>query len=108
MVFHFQTREMDCSDRFLKGRLLVVWVSDETLRDVFDIIYYVNWTIVRKIQSVRWLDGVFQGQHLPSLNANYVAINKDLETLQPQLYWLKLKICYDQGYNDIWVVTETK
>ena len=30
--------------------------------------------------------GFFKGQHLPSLNTNYVAINKDLETLQPQLY----------------------
>ena len=72
------------------------------------LIYYVKWTVVRKNQSVRWLDGVFQGQHLPSLNANYVAINNDLETLKPQLYQIKLKICYDQGHNDMGDVTEKK
>ena len=36
--------------------------------------------------DLRWLDTVFQGQHLPSLSINYVAINKDLEKLPPQLY----------------------
>ena len=35
---------------------------------------------------LRWLDTVFQGQYLPSLSINYVAINKDLEKLPPQLY----------------------
>ena len=35
---------------------------------------------------LRWLDTVFQGQYLPSLSVNYVAINKDLEKLTPQLY----------------------
>ena len=29
--------------------------------------------------TLRWLDGVFQGQYLPSLSVNYVAINKDME-----------------------------
>ena len=28
--------------------------------------------------TLRWLDGVFQGQYLPSLSVNYVAINKDM------------------------------
>ena len=32
------------------------------------------------------LDTVFQGQYLPSLSINYVAINKHLEKLPPQLY----------------------
>ena len=36
--------------------------------------------------NLRWLDIVFQGQYLPSLIVNYVAINKDLEKLTPQLY----------------------
>ena len=36
--------------------------------------------------ALRWLDTVFQGQYLPSLSVNYVAINKDLEKLTPQLY----------------------
>ena len=35
---------------------------------------------------LRWLDTVFQGQYLPSLSVNYVAINKVLEKLPPQLY----------------------
>ena len=36
--------------------------------------------------NLRWLDTVFQGQYLPSLNINYVAKNKVLEKLPPQLY----------------------
>ena len=36
--------------------------------------------------SLRWLDIVFQGQYLPSLSVNCVAINKYLEKLTPQLY----------------------
>ena len=38
------------------------------------------------IMSLRWLDTVFQGKYLPSLSINYVAINKVLEKLPPQLY----------------------
>ena len=37
-------------------------------------------------EGLRWLDTVFQGQYLPSLSINYVAINKVLEKLPPQLY----------------------
>ena len=37
-------------------------------------------------QLLRWLDTVFQGQYLPSLSINYVAINKVLEKLPSQLY----------------------
>ena len=55
-----------------------------------------------------WLDEVFQGQYPPSLRINYATINKDLENLPPQLYQIKMKICYDQGYNDIGVVIATK
>ena len=36
--------------------------------------------------GLRWLDTVIQGQYLPSLSLNYVAINKDLEKWPPQLY----------------------
>ena len=39
-----------------------------------------------KMVRLRWLDIVFQGQYLPSLSVNCVAINKDLEKLTPQLY----------------------
>ena len=58
--------------------------------------------------ALRWLDIVFQGQYLPSLSVNCVAINKDLEKLTPQLYYIKMKIGYDQGSNDIGVVIATK
>ena len=40
----------------------------------------------RGIFALRWVDTVFQGQYLPSLSINYVAINKVLEKLPPQLY----------------------
>ena len=56
----------------------------------------------------RWLYRVFRGQYLRSLSINYVAINKELEKLLPQLYYITSKICYDQGYNDITVVIATK
>ena len=36
--------------------------------------------------KLRWLDTVFQGQYLPSLSINYIAINKVLDKLPPQLY----------------------
>ena len=58
--------------------------------------------------DLRWLDTVFQGQYLPSLRINYVAINKHFEKLPPQMYQIKIKICYDQGCNDIGVVVATK
>ena len=38
------------------------------------------------LKMLRWLDTVFQGQYLPSLSINYVAINKVFEKLPPQLY----------------------
>ena len=60
------------------------------------------------VQLSRWLDTVFQGQYLPSLSINYVAINKVLEKLRPQLYQIKMKICYDQGCNSIGVVIATR
>ena len=40
----------------------------------------------KKLRMLRWLDTVFQGQYLPSLSINYVAINKVLQKLPPQLY----------------------
>ena len=32
------------------------------------------------------MKGTFQGQYLPSLSLNYIAIIKDLDKLPPQLY----------------------
>ena len=42
-------------------------------------------TLLISLTTLRWLDTVFQGQHLPSLSINYVAINKVLEKLPTQL-----------------------
>ena len=42
------------------------------------------------------------------MKINYVAINKDMEKRLPKLYQTKMKICYEQGYIDIIVVTATK
>ena len=33
--------------------------------------------------GLRWLNGFFHGQFLPSVNINYVIIDKDLEKLPP-------------------------
>ena len=56
---------------------------------------------------IRWLDRVSHGQYLPSLIINCVAINKDSEKLPPQLYYIEMKICCDQGYDVIGVVIPT-
>ena len=64
--------------------------------------------LVRIDYELRWLDIVFQGEYLPSLSINYVAINNVLEKLPPQLYYVKMKICYDQGCNGIGVAIATK
>ena len=40
----------------------------------------------------------FHGQYLPSLNTNYLAINKDMELRLPQLYYTKMKNCCKQCY----------
>ena len=54
---------------------------------------------------LRWLDTIFQGEYLPSLRINSVVINNVLEKLPPQSYLTKMKICYDQGCNDIGAIT---
>ena len=36
------------------------------------------------VNLIKWVDEVFQGQYLPILGINYVAINRDLEKLPPQ------------------------
>ena len=53
------------------------------MKNVDLIVLYVY---CKEIVQLRWLDTVFQGQYLPRLSVNYVAINKDLEKLTPQLY----------------------
>ena len=44
----------------------------------------------------------------PNSEHNYVAIDKHLEKLPPQFYWIKMKICHDQECNDIGFVIATK
>ena len=54
--------------------------------------HHVNFTETGDIDlafvrsSLRWLDRVFQGQYLPSLRIDHVAIKKDLEKLSAHLY----------------------
>ena len=51
--------------------------------------YFVYLTLIstfKLLLYLRWLDTVFQGQYLSSLSINYVAKNKVLEKLPPQLY----------------------
>ena len=47
---------------------------------------------------LRWLDTVFQGQCLPSLSINYVAINKGLKKFPPQL----ATVILDKNENLLW------
>ena len=42
--------------------------------------------LISPLSFLRWLHRVFKGQYLQSFIRNYVAINKDLEKLPPQLY----------------------
>ena len=51
--------------------LLTEMLVTEYLRQSFEL-------IINKLE-LRWLDTVLQGQYLPSLSINYVAINKVLE-----------------------------
>ena len=47
---------------------------------------------------LRWLDWIFWGGYLPSLSINYVSMSKDMGKTSPQLYYIKMKISYDQGF----------
>ena len=51
--------------------------------------------------SLRWLDTVFQGHKLRCHKQSF-------GKLPPQLYQIKMKLCYDQGCNDIGVAIATK
>ena len=44
------------------------------------------WNNIGRPGIWRWLDTVLQGSIIPSLSIDYVAINKHLEKLRPQLY----------------------
>ena len=52
-----------------------------------DHAYLAKITKMRYRETLRWLDTVFQGQYLPRLSINYVAINKDLEKLTPHHFF---------------------
>ena len=70
-------RELPSLERLeLKIGLSSEFFNKIPVRILFDVLFRV----------LRWLDTVFRGQYLPSLSINYVAINKDLEKLPPQLY----------------------
>ena len=57
-----------------------------------------------------WLvNWIFSGIYLPTLNVYYVSIKKEIakRVLVPQLYYIKVKICYDPCFIDIAVVITT-
>ena len=56
---------------------------------------------------LRWLDWIFWGGYLQSLSINYVAMSKDIEKRFPQLFYIKMKICYDLGFIAIGVAMAT-
>ena len=58
-------------------------------------------------KRLRWLDWIFLGRYLPSLNLNYVGMSKDIEKRLPQLYYIKMKISYDLGFIAIGVAMAT-
>ena len=106
-VLSFPDSRNGFSERFLKVDFSVSgYRMKRCVMSVFDILRQMNNS--QKTSKLKVAQRVFQGQYLPSLNINYVAINKNLGTFQPQLYLIEMEICYDQGYNDIRVVTETK
>ena len=49
----------------------------------------------------------FLGGYLPRLSINYVGMSKDMEKRLPQLYYIKMKISYDLGFNAIGVAMAT-
>ena len=51
-----------------------------------------------KGEKLRWLDLIFKGGCLPSLNINYVGMSKDMGKRLPQLYYIKMKLSYDLGF----------
>ena len=60
-----------------------------------------------KLGGLRWLDWIFLSGYLPSLSINYVAMSKDMGKRLPQLYYIKMKISYDLGFNAIGVAIAT-
>ena len=77
--------------------------SCQTTQNVICNLIMYAWTCeeskISAFLGLRWLDTVFQGQYTSSLSLNYVAINKVLEKLPPQLYYIKMEICYDQSWH---------
>ena len=54
-----------------------------------------------------WLDWIFLGGYLQRLSINYVGMSKYMGKRLPQLYYIKMKICYDLGFNAIGVAMAT-
>ena len=59
------------------------------------------------ISPLRWLDWIFVGGYLQSLNVNYVGMSNDMEKRSPQLYYIKMKISYDLDFIAIGVAMAT-
>ena len=62
--------------------------------------------------KLRWLDWLFWGGggvggYLPSLSINYVDMSKDMGKRLPQLYYIRMRICYDLGFIAVGVAMAT-
>ena len=64
-------------------------------------------SVKKKKTVLRWLDWIFLGGFFPSLSINYVSISNDMGKRLPQLYYRKMKICYDLGFIAIGVAIAT-
>ena len=97
-TFPVASRRAQSLDHSLFTRISLAWLNLYCLLmiQIFFVLIRIPTTLflfannelkVRKwLLGLRWFDIVFQGQYLPSLSVNYVAISKDLEKLTPQLY----------------------
>ena len=65
-------------------------------------IYLVCTSLALKVARL-----IFQGGYLPSLSINYVGMSKDMGKRLTQLYVIKMKIPYDQGFTAIGVAMAT-
>ena len=68
------------------------------------MVQFPNTDHFKKVQ-LRWLDWIFffWGGYLPRLGINYVGMSKDMGKRLPQLYYIKMKISCDLGFNAIGV-----
>ena len=97
-------------ERRKRSRLIFMYKIIPNLVDVkINVFFYLLALrlVLRTAIGLRWLDWIFWGGYLPSLNIDYVAIIKDIAKRLTQLYYIKMKISYDLGFIAIGVAMAT-